>query len=53
MVGKLTNRHRLKTKEYGSWFNNKAPGSNREVQSFQYFERVIPVLEELLGDKEV
>lgn len=48
MVGILTNRHNLKTNEYGGWFNDKAKGHSKEVQSFRYYENVIPVLEAIL-----
>lgn len=47
-VGILTNRHNLKTEEYGAWFNDKAKGHNKEVQSFRYYASVIPVLREIL-----
>jgi len=48
MVGILTNRHNLKTDEYGAWFNDKAKGHSKEVQSFRYYENVIPVLEAII-----
>lgn len=44
MVGILTNRHNLKTDQYGAWFNDKAKGHNKEVQSFRYYESILPVL---------
>ncbi len=48
MVGILTNRHGLKTDQYGAWFNDKAKSSTKEVQSFRYYETVIPVLRALM-----
>lgn len=48
MVGLLANRNGLKTKEYGAWFNDKAKGHNKEVTTFRYYERVIPMLEQLI-----
>lgn len=51
MVGILTNRHGLKTDEYGSWFNDKAKGHDKEVQSFRYFENVIPVLQAIVENR--
>lgn len=48
MVGILTNRHKLKTEQYGAWFNDKAKGHAKEVQTFRYYESVIPVLETLI-----
>lgn len=47
-VGVLTNRHNLKTEEYGAWFADKAKGHNKEVQSFRYYEKVVPVLRAIL-----
>ena len=47
-VGIIANRHNLKTEEYGAWFNDKAKGHNKEVQSFRYYASVIPVLREIL-----
>ena len=47
-VGLLTNRYDLKTEQYGQWFKDKSRHSDKEVSSFRYFERVIPVLQNLL-----
>ena len=47
-VGLLTNRYDLKTEQYGQWFKDKSRHSDKEVSSFRYFERVIPVLQDLL-----
>ena len=47
-VGLLTNRYDLKTEQYGQWFKDKSRYSDKEVSSFRYFERVIPVLQDLL-----
>jgi len=49
MVGILTNRHHLKTNEYGSWFNDKVKKGNKEVQTFRYYENVIQELEKLIA----
>lgn len=47
-VGLLTNRYDLKTEQYGQWFKDKSRHSDKEVSSFRHFERVIPVLQDLL-----
>lgn len=47
-VGTLANRNNLKTNEYGKWFVDKSPHSSKEVQSFRYYENVVPVLRELV-----
>lgn len=48
MVGRIANANGLKCKEYGAWFNDTAKGHHKEVQSFRYYENVIPVLRRLL-----
>lgn len=48
LVGKLANRHELKTSQYGAWYNDKARGHNKEVPTFRYYESVIPVLQGIL-----
>jgi hypothetical protein len=47
-VGLLANRHGLKTAEYGIWVLDKSPSSNKQVQSFRYYDDVIDVLQKLL-----
>jgi len=51
MVGVLTNRHNLKTDQYGAWYNDKAKGHNKEVSSFRYYESIIPVLQRILKEQ--
>lgn len=48
-IGVLTNRHNLKNDTYGQWFNDKAKGHNKEVQTFRYYASIIPVLRELIS----
>lgn len=47
-VGLLTNRHNLKTAEFGIWALDKSPNSNKQVQSFRYYDSVIDALQKLL-----
>lgn len=46
-VGALTNANGLKTDEYGKWFVDKSAHSGKEVQSFRYYENVIPALRKI------
>lgn len=46
-VGTLTNANGLKTDEYGKWFVDKSAHSGKEVQSFRYYENVIPALRKI------
>ena len=50
-VGQLANRNGLKTEQFGAWFNDKAKGHSKEVQSFRYYESVIPELKKLLDSQ--
>lgn len=47
MVGRLANANNLKTEEYGKLFYDKSAHSNKQVETFRYYENVIPVLEKL------
>ena len=49
MVGRLTNKHNLKTEEYGEFYRDKSRYSNRECDNFRYYENVIPVLERIVN----
>lgn len=47
-VGSLAKKHNLKTSEYGKLFHDKSRYSNKEVETFRYYEEVIPVLKNLI-----
>lgn len=47
-VGILANRNGLKTEKYGAWFHDTAKHYSKEVQSFRYYENVIPVLQKCI-----
>lgn len=46
-VGRLANLNGLKTPEHGKLFYDKSPHSNKEVETWRYYDNVIPVLKEL------
>lgn len=48
-VGGLANAYNLKTDEYGIKVWDKAKYSDKQVESFRYYENVIPVLEKALN----
>ena len=50
LVGKLTNKHGLKTDQYGKWMHDKSPYSSNEVPSFRYKECVVDKLREILAE---
>ncbi len=47
-VGRLANQHNLKTNEFGKFFYDKAKHSNKEVETFRYYDNIIPILEGLM-----
>lgn len=48
-IGTIANQHNLKTSEYGEWVVDKARHASKEVQSFRYYENVLPVVKAILG----
>lgn len=40
-VGSIAKKHNLKTEEFGFWAYDKAKYSNKQVESFRYYENVI------------
>ncbi|MGG7213496.1 Rha family transcriptional regulator [Clostridium nigeriense] len=50
-VGSLANKHNLKTDEYGKLFHDKSKYSNKEVETFRYYDNVIPILAEILSSE--
>ena len=48
-IGKLANKHNLKTPEYGKLFYSKSEHSVKEVETWRYYESVIPVFEKIFG----
>lgn len=48
-IGALTNKHNLKTSEYGEWYRDKSKYSNKEVDTFVYYDSIISVIEGILG----
>lgn len=52
MIGKVANANGLKTKEFGKLFYSKSEFSVKEVETWRYYDNVIPVFAKLFG-KEV
>lgn len=48
-IGKLANAHNLKTEQYGKYFYDKSRYSNKEVETFRYYNSAINVFKELLA----
>lgn len=49
MIGRIANRHNMKTPEYGKTVWDKSPYSSKQVESFRYNEKAVRRFEELLG----
>jgi Prophage antirepressor len=48
-VGRIANKHELKTEQYGEYIRDKSQYSVKEVDTWVYFETVLPVFEKLLN----
>ena len=48
-IGKLSNEHNMKTDEFGKWFYDKSRHSNKEVDTFRYYEKAIGEFKKLLN----
>ena len=40
-IGRLANTHNLKVSQFGKWFYDKAQHSNKEIETFRYYENAI------------
>ena len=48
-IGTIANQHNLKTSEYGEWVVDKARHASKEVQSFRYYDNIVPILSAIIG----
>lgn len=49
MVGRIANANGLKTNKYGKLFYDKSRYSNKEVETFRYYDNIIPEIESILN----
>lgn len=47
-VGSIANKNNLKTAEFGEWYKDKSPYSNKEVDTFRYNEKAIDKFREII-----
>ncbi|EHT6385144.1 ORF6N domain-containing protein [Escherichia coli] len=47
-VGRIANTYMLKTEQYGKWFIDKSPHSDKQVETFRYNNRGVQKIEEIL-----
>lgn len=50
-IGRIANSNNLKTKEYGKYYHDKSKYSSKEIETFRYYDTVIPVIEDILRGK--
>lgn len=50
MVGRIANAHGLKKPEYGKLFYDKAAHSNKQVETFRYYDSALPEFEKLIKE---
>ena len=50
-IGRIANSNNLKTKEYGKYYHDKSKYSSKEIETFRYYDTVIPVIEKLLKEQ--
>lgn len=48
MVGRIANKHGLKTEKYGEYRRSKSEHSAKEIDTWVYFDTVLPVIESIL-----
>lgn len=48
-VGSIANKHNLKTEEYGLMVWDKSQYSSKQVETWRYYENVLPVLQDILN----
>lgn len=47
-VGRIANQYGLKIPDYGQLFYDKARHSNKQIETWRYYENAIPILKELI-----
>jgi prophage antirepressor-like protein len=50
MVGRIANAHGLKKPEYGKLFYDKAAHSNKQVETFRYYDSALPEFKKLIKE---
>lgn len=48
-IGSISNKHGMKTEEFGEWYRDKSRYSCKEVDSFKYNDKAVEKFKELLG----
>ena len=50
-VGSTAKKYNMKTDEYGSWYRDKSPYSNKEVDTFRYNDKAVEKFREIFTGK--
>ena len=49
-IGRIANSHNLKIDKYGQFYLSKSENSDKQVETFRYFEEIIPVIKAILEE---
>ena len=49
-IGRIANSHNLKIDKYGQFYLSKSESSDKQVETFRYFEEIIPVIKAILEE---
>ncbi len=50
-IGRLATKHHLRTNEYGKYFYDKSRYSNKEIETFRYYENAIDKFNNILNNE--
>lgn len=51
MVGRIANKYGLKSTQYGKWYHDKSPNSNKEIDTFRYNNKALNRFKEIVQEK--
>ena len=49
-IGRIANSHNLKIDKYGQFYLSESENSDKQVETFRYFEEIIPVIKAILEE---
>ena len=50
-IGRLATKHNLRTNEYGKYFYDKSRYSNKEIETFRYYEDAVDKFKNILNNE--
>lgn len=49
-IGRIVNSHNLKIDKYGQFYLSKSESSDKQVETFRYYEEIVPVIKAILEE---